>query len=312
MDKLETSKLNLLQFPKTILGGALMGLANLVPGASGGTILLATGLYVRFIQALGNLSSFRFKVRDFIFLGVLSLAAIGTVLIAAKPIKLAILEQTMPMYSVFLGFTLGGLPLIWSEVKPASSTFFISLLIAFVLSTSLILGLPFSPPVTSGPYLLFLAGLVGAAAMVLPGLSGGYLVLLLGQYLPILSAIGEIGEVFMTPDSHVIERLIAPCLTLLPVGIGVLIGIVAVSRLLKFTLAKNPQASFGVLAGLVLGATVKLWPFQRVIEANNTALTFRHYFPEGFEIFIAVLLALGAFCLPLSISFLDKKNQTDT
>ena len=148
--------------------------------------------------------------------------------------------------------------------------------------------------------------------MVLPGLSGGYLVLLLGQYLPILSAIGEIGEIFMTPDSHVIERLIAPCLTLLPVGIGVLIGIVAVSRLLKFTLAKNPQASFGVLAGLVLGATVKLWPFQRVIEANNTALTFRHYFPEGFEIFIAVLLALGAFCLPLSISFLDKKNQTDT
>ena len=124
-----------------------MGLANLVPGASGGTILLATGLYVRFIQALGNLSSFRFKVRDFIFLGVLSLAAIGTVLIAAKPIKLAILEQTMPMYSVFLGFTLGGLPLIWSEVKPASSTFLISLLIAFVLSTGLILGLPFSPPI---------------------------------------------------------------------------------------------------------------------------------------------------------------------
>ena len=105
MDKLETSKLNLLQFPKTILGGALMGLANLVPGASGGTILLATGLYVRCLQALGNLSSFRFKVRDFIFLGVLSLAAIGTVLLAAKPIKLAILEQTMPMYSVFLGFT---------------------------------------------------------------------------------------------------------------------------------------------------------------------------------------------------------------
>lgn len=286
-----------------------MGLANLLPGASGGTVLLALGLYGRFINALSQVGSFRFKRQDVFFLGALSVTAIVVVLVAAGPIKLSILENTMPMYSLFLGFTLGGLPLIWSEAKPARPCFYFTATIAFALSATLSLGIPVSSPTGPNPYLLFLAGLFGAAAMVLPGISGGYLVLLLGQYLPILSAISDLAEIVATLEMATREEIIVPCLTLLPVGIGAIFGIVTMSKFLKFSLIAYPQVSFGLLGGLVLGSAVRLWPFQGAIQSGDTNLAFQRYNPTGTELVVAAVLVVGAFCLPLVISRFGKREK---
>jgi putative membrane protein len=97
--------------------------------------------------------------------------------------------------------------------------------------------------------------------MILPGVSGGYLLLVMGMYVPILSGIDAFKEGLKARD---VAALLDPALgVVLPVGIGVVVGIVAVSNVLKVLLARFEKATLGVLLGLLLGAVVGLWPFQQ-------------------------------------------------
>ena len=100
--------------------------------------------------------------------------------------------------------------------------------------------------------------------MILPGVSGGYLLLVLGQYVPILGGIEAFKAALTAGD---LGAAVDPALTImLPVGLGVLVGIVAVSNLLKFLLARFEKQTLGVLVGLLLGAVVGLWPFQAPVS----------------------------------------------
>ena len=107
--------------------------------------------------------------------------------------------------------------------------------------------------------LLFASGLVGASAMILPGVSGGYLLLILGQYIPILSAIDDAKTGLQTSD---LSQLTSAMHVFIPVGIGVVVGVVGVSNLMKMLLRRYSKPTLGVLLGLVLGAAIGLWPFQ--------------------------------------------------
>ena len=130
--------------------------------------------------------------------------------------------------------------------------------------------LAFGTPMQTGPGdespgLLFLAGLAGASAMVLPGVSGGYLLLLLGQYVPILRSIEKLrlGLFGAGEQAGLHWPLIHEALwVVIPVGLGVVAGIVGVSNLIRWLLEHHRTATLGALMGLVLGAIVGLWPFQ--------------------------------------------------
>ncbi|MFA9470607.1 MAG: undecaprenyl phosphate translocase family protein, partial [Deltaproteobacteria bacterium] len=112
---------------RCLLGGALMGLANLVPGISGGTMLLAAGIYPRFIQALADLSGLRLRKDSFIVLGLVGVAAAVAILLGAGPVKDAVVEHRWAMYSLFIGLTLGGVPVLWQMARPATSTFWVGM-----------------------------------------------------------------------------------------------------------------------------------------------------------------------------------------
>jgi len=114
----------------------------------------------------------------------------------------------------------------------------------------------------SGPGRLLLAGVAGASAMVLPGISGGYLLLLLGQYVPILSAIDDLKVALTAAGGLDAELLRGALAVMVPVGVGVALGNVGVSNLVRWLLTNARQATLGVLLGLLLGAVVGLWPFQ--------------------------------------------------
>ncbi len=108
--------------------------------------------------------------------------------------------------------------------------------------------------------MLFVAGLAGASAMILPGLSGSYLLMLLGQYLPILNAIEKFKDALKARD---IEAAMEPALSVMvPVGLGVVVGVVLVGNLLKWLMLKHRKVTLGVLLGLLIGSTVGLFPFQ--------------------------------------------------
>jgi putative membrane protein len=111
-----------------------------------------------------------------------------------------------------------------------------------------------------GIVMMFLAGVAGASAMILPGVSGGYLLLVLGVYVPVLSAIHALKEAIKAGDlASATDPVMA---VVLPVGIGVGVGILIVSNVLRLVLERYAQSTLGVLMGLLVGAVFGLWPFQ--------------------------------------------------
>jgi putative membrane protein len=248
---------------RCLLGGALMGLANLVPGISGGTMLLAAGIYPRFIQALAELSGLRFRKSSFVVLGLVGVAGAAAILLGAGPVKDAVVEHRWAMYSLFIGLTLGGVPVLWQMTRPATNPFWVGtvagLLVMVALAWLQIFGAS-SGTSREGVAMMFIAGVAGASAMILPGVSGGYLLLVLGVYVPVLSAIDALKEALKASDLASASDSILG--VVLPVGIGVAIGILVISNLIKVVLERFEQPTLGTLMGFLVGAVFGLWPFQ--------------------------------------------------
>ena len=248
---------------RSLFGGMLMGLANLVPGISGGTMLLAAGVYPAFIDSLSKVTRLKFEMRALIVLGLVGLSAGLGVLLFAGTLKTLVIEQRWVMYSLFIGLTLGGVPVVWRMVTRTGVALFLPAVLAFAAMAALAYGQATGFVGSSGSNFisLFLAGLAGASAMILPGLSGGYLLLLMGQYVPILGAVHEFKDALSARD---FGAAMEPAMSvLLPVGIGVVLGIVLVGNLLKWLFNNFQTATLGVLLGLLIGSTVGLFPFQR-------------------------------------------------
>jgi putative membrane protein len=248
---------------RCLLGGALMGLANLVPGISGGTMLLAAGIYPRFIQALADLSGLRLRKDSFIVLGLVGVAAAVAILLGAGPVKDAVVEHRWAMYSLFIGLTLGGVPVLWQMARPATSTFWVGMGAGLIVMAGLAwlqIDGASSGGSREGIPMMFIAGVAGASAMILPGVSGGYLLLVLGVYVPVLSAIDALKEALKVND---LASASDPILgVVLPVGVGVVIGVLVISNLIKVVLERYEQPTLGALMGLLVGAVFGLWPFQ--------------------------------------------------
>lgn len=251
---------------RATLGGILMGLANLVPGISGGTMLLASGIYTQFVDAIAELSTLRIRLRPILILGLVAGAAGVAILLLAGPVKDLVVEHRWMMYSLFIGLTLGGVPVVWRLARPATPAVgwgaVAGLVVMVALALSQASGRGESAAADTNFALLFVAGLAGASAMILPGVSGGYLLLVLGQYVPILTAIDD----FRAAES-LAAGLRGPGLqVMLPVGLGVVFGVVAVSNLLRWLLRRYEKATLGVLLGLLVGAVAGLWPFQEAVD----------------------------------------------
>ena len=229
-------------------------------------MLLAAGIYPKFIDAIADVTRLKFRFRSLLVLGTVVVSAGLAILLFAGLLKDLVIEQRWVMYSLFIGLTLGGVPLVYSMVKPLSPKSIVAGVVAFAAMVGLALmqhyGVTGSPS-KSFP-MLMIAGLAGSSAMILPGVSGGYLLLLLGQYVPILGGIDQLKEALKAKD---LSAAMEPGLSVvLPVGIGVVLGIIVVGNLLKWLLEKHREPTLGLLLGLLLGSTVGLWPFQVGVE----------------------------------------------
>lgn len=251
-----------------LFGGLLMGLANLVPGISGGTMLLASGVYQHFVNAIAELTRLKFRLRSIAVLGAIVAMAAVSILLFAGPVKTLVVEHRWVMYSLFIGLTLGGVPVLWKLVgKPD-----VRVWVGAACGLALMVVVAYFQMKGAGdgeareiPWAMYLlGGILGASAMVLPGISGGYLLLLLGQYVSILGGIDAFKGALLSGD---IQGAMTPAISiLLPVGLGVLAGIAGVSNLLKFLFARFEKATLGVLLGFLVGAVVGLWPFQEGVR----------------------------------------------
>ncbi len=252
---------------RSVAGGLLMGLAQLVPGVSGGSMLLAAGVYPGFIGAIAELCTLRFRMRSMLLLGAIAATAGLVILLLAGRVKGLVEEQRWVIHSLFIGLTLGGVPLLWRMARPASRGLVLGAAVAFGAMLLMAFGGTSSRGSDDAGYgLLFVTGVAASSALILPGVNGGTLLLLLGPYQPILGSIDQLkrglcGEAAGAtgPDlSLVLDALHG----VVPLGIGVAAGVVGVSNLLRWLLARFEKPTLGALLGLLLGALVGLWPFQ--------------------------------------------------
>ncbi len=326
--ELDTAALPLI-LPRAVLGGILMGLANLVPGVSGGTMLLAAGVYTIFIGAVADLTSLHFRARSLLIVGTVAGAAALGILLLAGPIKDLVVGYRWIAYSLFIGLTLGGVPVLKKITGALTGRVLWGALAGFAGMAALAwvqqYGSAGGAASGSNWFMLFLAGLAGASAMILPGISGGYLLLILGQYIPILSAIDAFKQALRSANLSAAGEI--GLSVILPVGIGLVIGVAGVSNLLKLLLARYRHATLGVLIGLLLGAVVGLWPFQEGVRPepgemhNGRTLTTaqieklspddyptRFFTPTAGQTGAALLLIGAGFLATYGISLLEKKK----
>jgi putative membrane protein len=257
------------------IGGVLMGLANLVPGVSGGTMILILGLYDEFVSSIADATRLRFSRRSVSFLAVVACCALGTVATLAGPMALLVSSHRVAMYSLFVGMTLGGVPVLWKMLRPLNRRVLIAAAIGLALMVGIAVGSPEKASLTKaekaairaavegGEYELkhaystdVAAGVLGMSAMVLPGISGAYMLLLLGRYEQILAAIS------LTKDYAVsMGRAGDPSALhiLVPVAIGAMLSLIGVTNALKWFLRHHEKATIGLLLGLLVGSAVMLW-----------------------------------------------------
>ncbi len=251
---------------RAIIAGVLMGLANLVPGISGGTMLVVSGVYTRFIDAISDLTRMRLRLGSLILLGAIAGGAGAAIVLLAGPIAALMVTHRWAMYALFIGLTWGSVPVLLALLPRRDRRVWIGAIAG--IATMVLLAVLQERGATagglgSGPIMLGLAGVAGASAMILPGVSGAYLLLLLGQYLPILESIRRLKDAVHAGDP---SAILAETGVILPVAIGVVVGIVVVSNLLRWLLHRYEALTLGVLLGLVVGAPAGLYPFKRGIE----------------------------------------------
>lgn len=244
------------------LRGAAMGTADLVPGVSGGTVALITGIYPRLLAAVtaADAAAVRLLLKgqwlglwrhvDGAFLLPLMLGIGSAIFALASTLKLLLETQPLLVWSFFCGLVLlSSLALIRTEVTKLTPMVGLMFLIGVVIMLTLGLGTGISFPQHLGGF--FVAGLLGICAMILPGISGSFILLLLGMYGPIITAVAD--------------RELLP---LLVFAVGCAVGLLTFSRFLTFVLARARVATLALLVGFLLGSLVILWPWQQVLQTT--------------------------------------------
>lgn len=247
------------------LKGFAMGAANVIPGVSGGTIALITGIFGRIINALNGLMSFNTwkllfagKFKEFVskvdgrFLLAVMIGAVLSVFTLAKLMQYLLDQYPVQTWAFFLGMIAASAVFMLAEVRCWRVSYGLWIAVGIGLGIALC---TLSPTETTDDlWFIFICGAIAICTMILPGVSGSFILLLLGKYEYIMNAISNLNW---------------PVLAAF--GIGCAIGIVAFSKALHWLLARYQQQTMLVLVGFVMGSLIKVWPWSDEALAAATA-----------------------------------------
>lgn len=226
-------------------------------------MLLATGIYPQCIDAIAKLATLRLDRGAVALVAAVAAAAAAMVLLVAGTMRDLVLMHRWMTYSVFLGATLGGVPVLWKLIDRPTARTWIGVAAGLAgMSATLFVPAGSVSGTGSSPVALFFAGLAAFAAMLLPGLSGSYLLLLSGQYVPVLDAVDGLKLALSAGSDLHWQVLAAPAKVLAPFAAGTLAALVGMSSLLRLLLDRQRALMLGFLFGLLVGAVLGLWPFK--------------------------------------------------
>ena len=236
--------------------GMIIGIANVIPGVSGGTMAVSTGIYEELIHTISTFfHNFKetFKKNMMFLIPIVLGAGIG-ILAFSKLLKFTLENYAMQTQFAFIGLILGSIPFVfkksvekgfsWKYLIPGVITFTIGIVLAILE----MLGIAGSPVESFdinfiNVILLFIYGVISAVSMVVPGISGSFILLLLGAYSAIISAISSLN-----------------ILVLIPFGIGVVVGILLASKIINFLLEHFYGYTYFAIIGFVIGSLLAIYP----------------------------------------------------
>lgn len=244
---------------KNVLKGILVGVANIIPGVSGGTMMVSMGIYDKLIHSLTHLlkefkESMKFLIPLFVGIGI---ALVGLSFI----IEPAFEHFPLQTSCLFIGLIVGGLPAMWNKVKGKGMK--ASYMIPFLVFFAVVVGMAAmgekegnAADVTFSLWScikLFIVGIIASATMVIPGVSGSMMLLLLGYYNPIVSAIKDFVTALVSFD---IQGILQGCGVLIPAGIGIVVGIFAIAKLIEIIFEKFPLQAYWAIIGLIVASPI--------------------------------------------------------
>lgn len=279
-----------------VIKGMLMGIANIIPGVSGGTMAVSLGVFDQMISAISNFFS-DLKKSLKILIPILLGMAIG-IIGFTYVIEYLLKNQTLPTCLTFIGLILGGLPILISNFQTSMhkegkglSVVNIFLFIAFFAFVIILSVLNASEETlttfTIDPITLvkmFFVGVIAAATMVIPGVSGSLILMILGYYYGILATIREFIDALKAFNTSI---LFEKTIILAPFGIGVLLGIFLISKLIEYLFNRHSVSTYCAILGLIIASPIAIIINTNAFSAANFSIV---------RLIIGIILGLaGAF-----------------
>ncbi len=289
------------EYLSLMLKGMGMGAADVVPGVSGGTIALIVGIYEELISSIKSINLttlkllFQFRIKEFLlavnapFL-IAVLVGIGlSVVSLARGITYMLEQFPIAIWSLFFGLIIASVHNVSKEV----TTWKLSRWLAFGAGAAVALYITTATPTETPDSLsfIFLCGAVAICAMILPGISGSFILLLMGKYHYIMEAI----------KSFNIEVIAV-------FGLGATIGIILFSNILSYLFSKFHDLTIALLAGFMLGSLAKVWPWKEIYMEQGVEMS-RNIAPNEDVTLAIIMMAIGALLVLLLERFSTSKSR---
>ena len=292
------------------LKGMGMGIANVIPGVSGGTIALITNIYEEIINSLKsfNITAFKllfsFKIKELIkytnlyFITAIFSGSIVSVFTIANIFEYLFIHYPISIWSFFFGLILASIIFVGKRVQ----TWHIQSIITLIIGITIAFSMSLATPAAENPnlFFVFICGIIGISGMILPGLSGSYILILLGNYkLLMVTAVTELN------------------ITLLSIFfLGSVFGLMSFSHILSWILKKYKDATLSLLTGFIIGSLNIIWPWKEITETiiiNGTekAIGYKSFLPEisNNTLFAIILMTLGFIIVYLLETYSSKNKK---
>jgi len=292
------------------LKGFCMGASDVIPGVSGGTIAFILGIYEDLIRSIKSIdlnflkTLFRFKIRDIIknqslrFLLALGSGILIAILSLAQILSWLLQEHPVLIWSFFFGLVLASVFTVGRYVKRWNLLMVLGLLLGAVGAYMLVGIVPLATP--NAPWFLIFSGAIAICAMILPGISGSFVLVLLGKYFYVLEAVNQ-RDLF----------------TLFLVAIGAGLGLITFVRLLNWLFKRFHDLTIAVLTGLMLGALRKVWPWKETLKSmtdnlgHTIPISQINIIPSNWDMQVtfSISLMIVGFCIVIALYRMANKQS---
>ena len=240
--------------------GFIMGIANIIPGVSGGTLAIILGIYEDFIGALSHF--FKNFKKNLIFILPVGLGMLAAIATMSNVIDYSLHKFTLATVMFFVGLVLGGIPLLLNKVKGKKDSKVFADIIAFIITFSIVIFMAVAKLIFSTDFsisfahlsivsliLIFLVGILAAGTMVIPGVSGSLVLMLIGYYEPVIKTIKSLVH---------FDNVAHNGLIILIFGLGIIVGIVGIARLFEYLFKKHETVTYYGVLGFIFASVIAI------------------------------------------------------